>query len=152
MSLQIQVGDPFPSFPLPIVGGGHIQVKDFAGKKLVVYFYPKDNTPGCTREACAFRDEIGNIRKLGAEVVGVSRDSLESHDRFAQKYGLPFPLVSDVEGFLMKKTGVAGLTGSAKRTTFILNEQGIVQKIFENVKVDKHLQEVTKALEDTKPV
>jgi peroxiredoxin Q/BCP len=103
---DLKVGSKAPDFTLPTGDGGQLSLKELKGKKVILYFYPKDNTSGCTREACAFRDETKVIQKKGAVVVGVSADSPESHRKFSEKFDLPFPLVSDERKELVKKYGV----------------------------------------------
>lgn len=123
-------------------------MKDFLGKKnVVLYFYPKDDTPGCTKEACSFRDNMEAVRKMGAEVVGVSLDSVDSHKKFTSKYKLPFPLISDKDKRVTEAYGVLRDTGSsANRVTFIIDKTGKIAKIFPKVDVTKHTEEVVEAL------
>jgi peroxiredoxin Q/BCP len=106
--MAIQEGKPAPSFSLEDADGAKVSLADFAGKNLILYFYPRDDTPGCTKEACGFRDEWKQIQKLGAVVVGVSADGAESHRKFAAKYKLPFPLLSDPDRTVMRKYGAYG--------------------------------------------
>lgn len=126
---------------------------DFKGKKIVLYFYPKDNTPGCTKEACDFRDNSEKILEKNAFILGISPDSLKSHKNFKEKYRLEFPLLSDPNGEVAKKYGAYGekkLYGKTKegiiRSTFIINESGKIVKAFYNVKVEGHIEEVLKNL------
>ncbi|HLF13296.1 MAG TPA: thioredoxin-dependent thiol peroxidase [Bacteroidota bacterium] len=146
-------GAEAPDFSLPDGSGKTVSLKDFKGKKAVIYFYPKDDTPGCTTEACDFRDNLARIRKTGAEVVGVSADPVKSHAKFAGKYGLPFPLLSDEEGAMLKAYGVWQKKSFMGRTymgivrsTFILDEQGVIVKVFPTVKVPGHVDEVLEVL------
>ncbi|MER3523048.1 MAG: thioredoxin-dependent thiol peroxidase [Ignavibacteria bacterium] len=150
----IKVSEVAPDFRLPTGGGKEISLSDFRGKKVVLYFYPKDMTSGCTKEACAFQENLQAIKKKGAVVIGVSPDSPISHEKFAEKYGLSFPLVSDEKRTLAKKYGVwkeKTLYGrtymGVERTTFIINEEGIITHIFPKVKVEGHTEEVLQALE-----
>ena len=146
-------GAPAPDFTLMADDGAEVSLADFSGKKLVLYFYPKDNTPGCTREACAFQEELGKLRKKGAIVVGVSRDSPTTHVGFKQKHGLTFPLLSDpttrvhkAYGAWGKKTLYGKTVEGALRTTFVIDGKGIVRKVFPSVKVDGHADAVMAAL------
>lgn len=150
MEIKVKVGDKAPDFDGPTADGSHLGLKDFVGKKnVVLYFYPKDDTPGCTREASSFRDNIQPLRNMGAEIVGVSIDSVQSHDRFTQKYGLPFPLISDKEKKIATAYGVLRDIGlAANRVTFIIDKNGKVAKIFPKVDVGKHTEEVVAALKE----
>lgn len=150
MEIRVKVGDIAPDFEGPTSDGTRLRLKDFAGKKnVVLYFYPKDDTPGCTKEGCSFRDNVQSIRALGAEVVGVSLDSVESHKKFAEKYGLPFPLISDEDKQVANGYGVLRENGTAtNRVTFIIDKNGKVAKIFPKVDVTKHTDEVIAALRE----
>ena len=150
---MLQVGDRAPDFSLPSHEGTMFHLGEQRGKKVILYFYPKDNTPGCTREACSFQDHLAVVRKKNAVVVGVSTDSLRSHTSFAEKYGLSFPLLSDEKKEVVKRYGVwkkKSLYGKTyygiERTTFIIDENGTIANIFSKVKVDGHLNEVLEAL------
>ena len=146
--IKVKVGDWAPEFEAPTSDGSKLALKDFVGKKnVVLYFYPKDDTPGCTKEACSFRDNIAPIRKMGAEIVGVSLDSVASHEKFTTKYNLPFPLISDKEKLIAQAYGVLKETGtSTNRTTFIIDKSGKIAKVFPKVDVSKHTDEVVGAL------
>ncbi len=150
MEIKVKVGDEAPDFDGPTSDGSRLGLKDFVGKKnVVLYFYPKDDTPGCTKEACSFRDNLQSIRDLGAEIVGVSLDSVQSHGRFASKYELLFPLISDREKRISKAYGVLRDIGlSTNRVTFIIDTKGKVAKIFPKVDVTKHTDEVVAALKE----
>lgn len=150
MEIKVKAGDQAPDFEGPTSDGSRLGLKDFAGKKnVVLYFYPKDDTPGCTREACSFRDNLQSIRGMGAEIVGVSLDSIQSHDRFAKKYTLPFPLISDKDKRIATAYGVLKDLGlSTNRVTFIIDKNGKVAKIFPKVDVSKHTEEVAAALKE----
>ena len=150
---KVKVGRPAPDFEGPIADGTRLGLKDFVGKKnVVLYFYPKDDTPGCTTEACSFRDNFDLVRKMGAEVIGVSLDSVESHKKFASKYKLPFPLISDKEKRIAQAYGVLRDTGtSASRVTFIIDKTGKIRKIFPKVDVTNHTEEVVEALKAMPP-
>jgi thioredoxin-dependent peroxiredoxin len=142
-------GDKAPAFKLPSVEGGDVSLKDFAGRTVVLYFYPKDDTPGCTREACAFRDSQAALKKAGAVVLGVSPDSVESHQKFRSKYKLNFPLLADDDKTVAKKYGAFGekvmygkkVVGMI-RSTFVIDGKGVVRKVFPRVKVDGHADKV----------
>ncbi len=128
-------------------------LKDFLGKKVVLYFYPKDNTPGCTQEACDFRDNIARVKEKGAVVLGVSPDSINSHKKFFEKYGLNFPLLSDPEKKVAESYGAYGekkmygkVTKGIIRSTFIIDEKGKIKKAFYNVKVKGHVDKVIENL------
>jgi len=130
-----------------------LSLKDLKGEKVVLYFYPKDNTSGCTKEACSFNDNLVRVKKKGAVVIGVSPDSVASHTRFAGKYDLTFPLLSDESKAMVKKYGVwkeKSLYGrkymGVERTTFVIDEKGIITHIFPKVKVEGHLDEVLAVL------
>jgi len=148
-----QVGDKAPEFKLQTTGGRDIRLSEFRGKKIVLYFYPKDDTSGCTREACSFQENLGQLKRRGVVVLGVSADSVESHAKFADKYGLSFPLLSDEKKEVCKAYGVwkeKSLYGrkymGIERTTFVIDEKGLIQRVFPKVKVDGHTQEVLAAL------
>lgn len=150
---MIEVGKKSPAFSLPSSEGGKVSLKDYAGKKVVLYFYPKDNTPGCTQEACDFRDNMTRVVSAGAVVLGVSGDSVSSHEKFRDKFELPFPLLSDESHEMMEKYGVwkektnYGRTYmGVVRTTVLIDGQGIVRRIWPNVKVKGHVDAVLSAL------
>lgn len=149
----LQAGDPAPDFSLSDDAGHLRSLKDFQGRKLVLYFYPKDATFGCTQEACDFRDNMNRVVATGTSVAGVSADPVESHRRFKEKQGLNFPLLSDPERQTLEAYGVwqeKSLYGrkfmGIVRTTFIIDEKGVIAKIFPKVKVAGHVNEVLKAL------
>jgi peroxiredoxin Q/BCP len=146
--ITIKTGETAPAFEGPTSDGSKLSLKDFIGKKKVVlYFYPKDDTPGCTKEACSFRDNIKSLRELGAEIVGVSLDSVESHGKFTDKYHLPFPLISDKDKQVATAYGVLKDAGtSTSRVTFIIDKKGKIAKIFPKVDVTNHTEEVVAAL------
>jgi len=142
-----------PDFTLPADGGRETSLSDFRGKKVVLYFYPKDNTPGCTAEACSFRDGYSEIAAAGAVVLGISPDTVKSHDRFKLKHNLPFSLLSDPDHQVAERYGAWGekkmfgksFTGII-RSTFIIDGEGRIVKVFPKVKVKTHRQEVLAAL------
>ena len=151
---MIKEGQKAPQFSLPSSEGGVVSLKDLKGRSVVLYFYPKDDTPGCTREACAFRDAQAAIKKTGAVVLGVSPDSLESHGKFKTKYKLNFPLLSDPDKAVAKQYGAFGekvLYGKKVvgmiRSTFVIGPDGIVRKVFPRVRVDGHDEQVLAALQ-----
>ncbi len=144
------IGRPAPDFSLPSTTGENISLKQFKGKKTVIlYFYPKDETPGCTREACSFRDLFAEFEKQNAVILGVSADSLESHQHFREKNNLPFPLLADEDATLSKMYGVykqKNLYGKKsmgiERTTFVIDRTGRIAQIYPKVKVDGHVQDL----------
>lgn len=150
---MLKIGQTAPDFKLASGGGKTISLKDFAGKNIVLYFYPKDNTSGCTKEACSFESNLKAIKKRNAVVIGVSADSVDSHVKFAKKYGLSFLLLSDEKKETIKDYGVwkeKSMYGKKyfgiERTTIVIDEKGIVQQIFKKVKVDGHTDEVLSVL------
>ncbi len=153
-AVELKVGHPAPAFALPNQDGHLLRLSDFAGKKVVLYCYPKDDTPGCTKESCDFRDGLEEIHDHGAVVLGISGDSVASHKKFAKKFGLNFPLLSDEKKTTLRAYGVwkeKSLYGRTfmgiERTTFIINEQGKIDDIFRKVKVTGHLEEVLAELD-----
>jgi peroxiredoxin Q/BCP len=149
---ELKVGDKAPDFTLMDERGLPVSLKDFLGKNpVVLYFYPKDFTPGCTAEACSFRDDYKAYEEKGAVVVGVSLDSVESHEKFSKHYNLPFTLLSDNRKEVARVYGVLGTGGFlAKRVTFIIDKNGNIAGIFSKVDVKKHSQEVLEALDKLK--
>ena len=144
MSTPIKIGDRAPDFRLPAAKGGDVSLADFRGKKnVVLFFYPKDDSPGCTVEACTFRDAYEDFVDAGAEVIGISSDSVDSHDAFARKHSLPMQLVSDRGGQVRAAYGVKSTLGLiAGRETFIIDKEGIVRHIFRSqVRVKNHVAE-----------
>jgi len=149
---ELREGMKAPDFSLP-GGDGEVSLKDFRGKKVVLYFYPRDNTSGCTKEACSFEDNLARVKRQNAVVIGVSPDPVDSHQRFAEKFGLSFPVVSDEKKELAKKYGVwkqKTFMGrkylGVVRSTFVIDETGRIAHIFRNVKVDGHTDEVLRAI------
>jgi len=150
---MLTAGSKAPQFTLYSDEGKKISLKDFLGKKVILYFYPKDDTPGCTKEACSFTDHINPIAKAGAVVLGVSADSVESHKKFRDKYHLGFPLLSDPDKEVIGKYGVwkeKNMYGKKmmgiERTTFLIDEKGNIAHIFPKVKVDGHTEELLSRL------
>jgi peroxiredoxin Q/BCP len=149
---MIKEGNAAPDFTATNTNGETIRLKDLRGKKVVLYFYPKDDTPGCTKEACSFRDAFSDFRKHDIEVIGVSTDSEASHKKFATKYKLPFTLLADTDHSIADAYGVYGekkFMGrtymGVKRMTFLIDEKGKVRKVFEKVKPEEHAREVLEA-------
>ena len=150
---MLKVGDKAPNFAAKDDSGKTIKLSDFKGRKVVLYFYPKDDTPGCTREACNFRDGIAALKKAGATVLGVSADSVESHAKFRDKFDLNFPLLADTEKAIVNAYDVwkeKSMYGKKymgiERTTFVIDGDGRISHIFPKVKVDAHYEEVLDAL------
>jgi peroxiredoxin Q/BCP len=150
--MSIEPGTKAPDFTLPTDGGGTVTLSKLKGKKVVLYFYPKDDTSGCTAEACGFRDSLPNFKKLDATVIGVSRDSVASHDKFKKKYELPFMLAADTDGKVTERYGVwveKSMYGrkymGIERATFLIDEKGMVKQVWHKVKVPGHVEEVMAA-------
>lgn len=150
---MLNIGDKAPNFTLTNKDGREVTLSDFLGKKVVLYFYPKDNTPGCTRQACAFAGLFGEFEQRGAAVIGISKDSVASHQKFAEKYNLPFILLADPERKAIEAYGVwqekklYGKTSmGVARTTFIIDEGGKIAKIMNKVKPDTNAQEILNEL------
>ncbi len=139
------IGQPAPAFKLLDAKNQPHQLSDYSGKWLVLYFYPKDDTPGCTKEACHFRDDLAQLEKLGGHVVGVSVDDSGSHAEFAKKYNLPFPLLSDKDGKVAESYGALmnlGIAKIAKRYTFLIDPKGNIAKSYLSVDTSRHSQEI----------
>ena len=150
---ELKVGDKAPAFSLPTESGETVSLRSLKGTQVVLYFYPKDDTPGCTKEACAFRDSIKPIEKADTVVLGVSMDDADSHQKFIKKYALPFSLLCDEEGTVSKAYGVykkKNMYGKTywgiERSTFIIDEAGKLKAIFRKVQVDGHIEDVKNAL------
>lgn len=146
---MLQAGDPAPDFTMEADKGGSVSLKDLEGKTVVLYFYPKDDTPGCTRESCAFRDLYPSFQGQDVKVYGVSCDDIPSHEKFAAKYDLPFPLLSDPDtsvstayGVYKEKTNYGRKYMGIERSTFVIDGDGRISRIFRNVKVDGHVEKV----------
>ena len=153
MAEELTVGDKAPAFSLLNQAGQSVTLKSLKGKLVVLYFYPKDDTPGCTKEACGFRDSMASLSKTGAVIVGVSLDGVDSHRKFVDKYGLPFSLLSDEDIVVSKAYGVyrqKNMYGKKfwgiERSTFVIDRAGTITAIFRNVKVDGHVDQVLAAL------
>jgi peroxiredoxin Q/BCP len=152
---KLKEGDKAPDFAVPDGTGKITRLKDLRGKKVVLYFYPKDDTPGCTKEACSFRDEFAKFKRRGIEVLGVSLDSEKSHQKFAQKYDLPFRLLADTKREISDSYGTYGEKKFMGRTymgnhrmTFLIDEKGKIKKIYAKVKPEDHAEEVLKAFSE----
>jgi peroxiredoxin Q/BCP len=152
---QPEAGQAAPDFLLADQQGRQHRLQDYHGQWLVLYFYPKDDTPGCTREACAFRDGYRELRALDAQVIGVSLDDRASHAEFAQKYQLPFPLLADEKGDTARAYGVLWSLGPirfTRRHTFIIDPDGKIAQVYRKVDADRHAEEVVRDLQEMMPV
>jgi peroxiredoxin Q/BCP len=150
---MLKPGSKAPAFDLPSDSGQSVKLADLAGHKVVLYFYPKDDTTGCTVEACEFRDHWAEVKRTGAVILGVSPDGVQSHEKFKAKFKLPFPLLADLDHRVAEKYGVWGEKSmygrkyfGILRTTFLIDETGRIAKVFEKVKPKGHAQEVLEAL------
>jgi peroxiredoxin Q/BCP len=153
LELKLKEGDVAPEFTAATTGGGKISLADLKGKDVILYFYPRDDTPGCTKEACAFRDEFSEFKKRGAVVLGVSTDTVKSHDKFAEKFKLPFTLLADEDKKIVQAYGVWGQKSfmgrkylGTHRVTFLIGPDGRIKKIWPDVKPVEHAAEVLAAL------
>jgi len=150
--MSLSIGDPAPDFTLPTDGGGSVSLSALRGKKVIVYFYPRDDTPGCTKEACGFRDALPDFSGVNATVIGISKDTAASHDKFKKKFELPFLLASDKNSDVTERFGAwveKSMYGKKymgiDRATFLIDGEGIVRGIWHKVKVDGHVDDVLKA-------
>lgn len=150
--MSLDAGDKAPTFTLPTDGGGEISLKDLKGETVILYFYPKDDTSGCTAEACAFRDALPDFSKVNAKVIGISKDPVKKHDKFKDKYDLTFPLASDEDGKVCEAYGTwveKSMYGrkymGIDRATFLIDGKGVIRAIWRKVKVPGHVDEVLKA-------
>ena len=149
MSRMPQPGEKAPLVEGETYGGERLSVGDYIGKNVVVlYFYPRDNTPGCTKEACSMRDGMERLRELGVQVIGVSTDSVASHERFRDKYGLNFPLLSDKDRNIVRAYGVESEKGTARRVTFLIDKDGVVRHVWTKVNTAGHADEVLQKIEE----
>jgi peroxiredoxin Q/BCP len=153
IELKLKEGDKAPEFSVATSGGGHVSLADYSGKNVILYFYPKDDTPGCTKEACAFRDGFAAFKKKGAVILGVSPDSVKKHDKFVEKFKLPFTLLADEDKKIANAYGVWGEKSfmgrkymGVFRVTFLIGGDGRIKKIWPAVKPDEHADEVLAAL------
>jgi thioredoxin-dependent peroxiredoxin len=147
--LKLKAGDAAPDFSAATSGGGRVSLGDFRGKHVILYFYPRDDTPGCTKEACAFRDYFAEFERKGAVVLGVSKDPVKAHDKFAKKYKLPFPLLVDEEKTIAQAYGAWGQKSflgkkymGMHRITFLIGPDGVIKKIWTHVKPERHAAEI----------
>ena len=154
LNLKLKEGDKAPEFSVATNGGGKISLADYPGKNVILYFYPRDDTPGCTKEACAFRDHFAGFKKAGAVVLGVSTDSVKSHDKFAEKFKLPVTLLADEDRKIVEAYGVWGEKSfmgrkyaGVHRVTFLIGPDGRIKKIWPQVKPEEHAAEVLAELE-----
>ncbi len=152
--MTIEIGAKAPDFTLPTDGGGTVSLAALKGGPVVLYFYPKDDTPGCTQQACDFRDSIARFASVKATVIGLSKDSVAAHDKFKAKFGLTFPLASDADGTVCEAYGVwmeKSMYGKKymgiDRSTFLIDGKGIVRAVWRKVKIPGHIEEVAKAVE-----
>ena len=150
---MIEIGMKAPDFTLKDAGGAEVSLSDFRGRRVVLYFYPKDNTPGCTRQACAFAGLYSEFARRGVAVIGVSRDSVASHAKFAEKHSLPFTLLSDPEleaitayGVWQEKKLYGKVSMGVVRTTFVIDRDGVIERIMPKVKPDTNAEEILAAL------
>jgi peroxiredoxin Q/BCP len=149
MKGKVEVGSVAPDFTLPSQSGDMVSLEDFLGHKpVILFFYPKDDTPGCTKQACAFRDNYEEFRKLDAKVIGISSDSVESHESFAARYNLPFTLLSDEGGIVRKLYGVPNTFGLFPgRVTYVIDQEGVVRHVFSSqVEAARHVEEALKTV------
>lgn len=154
MAPKTELGATAPSFDLPTDGGGRVSLSSLRGRKVVLYFYPKDDTPGCTKEACGFRDALPDFSALDAEIIGLSKDSIAKHDKFKAKYELPFSLASDEDGKVCEAYGTwveKSMYGrkymGIDRATFVIDETGTLRAEWRKVKVPGHVDEVLKIMQ-----
>lgn len=143
---MLTVGQKAPSFMLPDKDRKQVSLSDFQGQKVVIYFYPKDDTPGCTKQACAFRDAYEGFVNRNVAVIGISHDSIEAHQKFVEKYKLPFVLLADQTATTIKDYGVKGMFG-AQRTTFVVDEHGLIEKVFEKATPDTNAADILEYLQ-----
>jgi peroxiredoxin Q/BCP len=153
--MTLETGNKAPDFTAKIDGDADITLSDLRGQNVILYFYPKDNTPGCTKEACAFRDNLPDFDRADAVVLGVSRDSVKKHDNFKAKYELPFNLISDEDGSICEAYGTwveKSMYGKKfmgiERATFLIDKTGTIKKIWRKVKVKQHVEDVLEAVKD----
>lgn len=155
---MLEIGTKAPDFTLPDKDGNPVSLASFAGKKVVLYFYPRDNTPSCTRQACAFAGAYEDFKRINAVVIGVSKDSVASHQKFAEKHGLPFVLLSDPErtaieayGVWQEKKNYGKVSMGVVRSTFVIDENGVIEKVMPKVKPDTNAAEILAYLTKDKP-
>ena len=153
--MTLSVGDTAPDFTLPTDGGGEITLSGLRGKPVIIYFYPKDDTPGCTKEACGFRDQMPDFSAANATIIGISKDTVAKHDKFKTKYELNFPLASDAEGTVTESYGAwveKNMYGKKymgiDRSTFLIDGDGVLKGVWRKVKVPGHVAAVLSALKE----
>ena len=153
--MSIEVGQKAPDFTLPTDEGGNLSLKDLNGKRVILYFYPKDNTPGCIKEACKFRDAWSQLSDFGVVILGISKDSVKNHQLFKKKYSLPFTLLSDKGNdvceqydVLVNKNRFGNQYNGIKRTTFLIDEKGVISMIWSNIEIESHVAAILKNLSD----
>ena len=151
----IEPGKKAPDFTLPADDGTKVKLSELRGNPVVLYFYPRDDTPGCTREACSFRDRKDDLTRIGVKVLGVSTDDVASHEKFRDKYSLNFPLLADTEhkvaekyGAWREKTRFGKTSMGVQRSTYLIDSDGVVRKVWKNVSVEGHDEQILKALEE----
>jgi peroxiredoxin Q/BCP len=147
--MPLSIGDTAPNFTVNDTNGQPISLSDYAGKPVVIYFYPKDDTPGCTKEACSFRDNYQQYLSKGIAVLGVSMDSSESHHAFTEKFSLPFPLLADVDGTLTRAYGVQGEKNGmqyATRVTYVIGADGKISQVYTSVNTETHATDILTAI------
>ncbi len=152
---ELKIGDDAPDFTCPTDGNGEITLSEFQGQNVIIYFYPKDDTPGCTKESCGFRDALPAFEKLNTAIIGISKCSVKKHDKFKEKYNLNFPLASDENGTICEDYGVwkeKSMYGKTymgiERSTFLIDENGKIAAIWNKVKVPGHIESVQQELEN----
>lgn len=152
---ELKIGQKAPAFTLPTDGNGKISLSEFKGQKVVLYFYPKDDTPGCTKESCSFNENLKAFNKMGVQVIGLSKCSVKKHDKFKEKYALKFPLASDEESDICERYGTwveKSMYGrkymGIDRSTFLIDENGKIMQIWRKVKVPGHVEEVMETIKE----
>ena len=150
---ELKIGSKAPTFTLPTDGDSEVSLKDYKGQKVVLYFYPKDDTPGCTKESCSFNENLGKLNRLGTKVIGISKCSVKKHDKFKEKYGLKFLLASDENSDVCEKYGVykeKSMYGKKymgiERSTFVIDENGKIEALWRKVKVPGHVEDVMETI------
>ena len=153
--MGVSEGDRAPDFTVARDGGGELSLSDLEGRKVILYFYPRDNTPGCTTEACEFRDAMPDFSGASAEIVGISRDSVKSHDGFRQRHGLDFALGADVDGAVcdafgtwVEKKMYGRVSMGIERSTFLIDEEGVIRRVWRKVRVKGHVEQVLAAVRE----
>jgi len=147
--MTLAVGTPAPGFSVPDTHGTLVSLSQFSGKTIILYFYPKDDTPGCTKEACSFRDAYADYQGKDLVVLGVSMDDQGSHSRFSEKFNLPFPLLADVNGVITRAYDVAGDRNGvtyARRVTYVIDPQGIISRVYDSINAETHAADILQDL------